>query len=109
MILVTVAVKADRRNFLGLCPLGQGNSNRLGCTDVAAGLDLASQLLVPRTGGTKGDTGRIVDDLGIDIAETAKYRKARPLAGSADALLQPLLAPISSGGFDFDCLHVFIL
>lgn len=109
MILVSVAVKTNRGDLLGLCPLGQGNADCLGSPDVAAGLDLAAQLLVARAGRTERNAGGVVDDLGVNIPQAAKDRKARPFGGSADSLLQAHLAPIASVGFNFDRLHMLTL
>ena len=80
MIFVTAAIKDDRRHAFFQTALRDQLADLLGRVHVAAGLQRRTQCRVYRGGRHKGVSRRIVNQLGVDVLQTARHVQARALA-----------------------------
>src|SRR5207237_9567347 len=73
----------------GLGPVSDELARRLGGVD--GGRRAVAQALVRRGGGGQGATGRVVDELGVDVPVGPEHGQPRPLGGTADLLPDPAM------------------
>src|SRR5579871_1220632 len=83
MILVAAAVEYHGRDALLLTAFRDQLAYRFGGVDVAARFQLLTQLGVHGGGCGEGVTGSVVDQLRIDMLQTARYVQTRPLRRAA--------------------------
>src|SRR5450631_1663726 len=94
VIEIVAAVEHHFLDALGGGAFGDQLADRLGRTDIGAGLEAAPQVLFDRRRRGDGRAGLVVDHLGVDVLRRTKHRQARTRArgrldGASDARLAP--------------------
>ncbi len=102
MISVTVAVERDRVDFLCLCALRELCADQLGGGNVATVLDLPFQGFAGCACFAQRNTALVINDLRVNMMQTAEDRKPRALAGALHQLSNALLTTTASYRF-FNC------